>query len=434
MSGHIDCDGPRGRNGHHGSNGHSGGGHGSDAGDGQRGADSRNIDLTLTALTTSDAQILSFHALAGRGVGRGVPVGRGSAGARDFDQLSLSSVGGDGGTGGNGGDGGNGSRGQHGRDATRHSSGGDGGRGGRGGDAGAGGSGGDAGAGGRITVHVQPSDTYLLMAVDGLDEPGRLVRGGTGGRHGHHGSPGSGGPGGRGGRSYTWTTTDKNRHTHHHRNSGGSSGPRGASGRSCTRSLHHGANGSDGTVDLMVGEQRFGRRYQLYVRSFTVVALGGTATPAAARDGVFEFGERCAARQVTLANRAGADRMASPAEQRVRVRLQQNRWVAPSGEDVFCTQTIAPAAVSDVLAGEPKTRRLLDTWVACSTKTGPPKSHSLAQLALTPQTPHVFCACLFVLRRRRLPDQLRPAVRLPARRLRRGVCSGGPRARGRLGL
>ena len=38
--------------------------------------------------------------------------------------------------------------------------------------------------------------------------------------------------------------------------------------------------------------------------------------------------------------------MASPAEQRVRVRLQRNEWVAPTGEEAFCAQPIAPAAVT----------------------------------------------------------------------------------------
>ena len=43
--------------------------------------------------------------------------------------------------------------------------------------------------------------------------------------------------------------------------------------------------------------------------------------------------------------------MASPAEQRVRVRLQRNEWVAPTGEEAFCAQPIAPATVSRVLDG-----------------------------------------------------------------------------------
>ena len=358
MSGHshIACDGALGRDGHHGSSGHYGRGHGGnggdgfDAGDGQRGNDARDIDLTLSTSAggmVGSEQILSFTGTQS-----------GSAGARDFGQLSLSAIGGSGGTGGNGGDGGHGSSGYSGCNATQYSSGTNGGPGGRGGDAGVGGNGGDAGAGGRIAIHVQPTDSYLLMAVNQLDEPRSMVGGGAGGHHGHHGSAGHGGSGGRGGSSYSWSTTEgygDDQKSVDHTNPGGHSGPRGADGRSNTRPLHRGRDGHDGTVDLLVGgqrfgrQQRFGRRYQLSVNSFTVVALGSAATPAAASDGVYEFGELCAAQEVRLANRAGADRMTSPAEQRVRVRLQRNQWVAPTGEDAFCAQPIAPAGVSAAL-------------------------------------------------------------------------------------
>ena len=295
MSGHthINCDGARGRDGHHGSNGHYGRGHGgnggdgSDAGDGHRGDDARDINLTLS---TSAGGILSFTGTRS-----------GSAGARDFGQLSLSAIGGSGGTGGNGGDGGHGSSGYSGSDATQYRSGTNGGPGGRGGDAGAGGHGGDGGAGGRIAVHVQPTDSYLLMAVNQLDEPRSMAGGGAGGQHGQHGSAGHGGSGGRGGSSYSWSTTEghgDDQKTVRHTNPGGHSGARGADGRSSTRPLHRGRDGRDGTVDLLVGGQRFGRRYQLSVDSFTVVALGSAATPAAASDGVYEFGELCAAQDL----------------------------------------------------------------------------------------------------------------------------------------
>jgi hypothetical protein len=96
MSGHshIACDGALGRDGHHGSSGHYGRGHGgnggdgSDAGDGQRGDDARDIDLTLSTSAggmVGSEQILSFTGTQS-----------GSAGARDFGQLSLSAIGGSG--------------------------------------------------------------------------------------------------------------------------------------------------------------------------------------------------------------------------------------------------------------------------------------------------------------------------------------------------
>ena len=126
-------------------------------------------------------------------------------------------------------------QGHRGQDATRYSSGTNGGRGGDGGDGGEGSSGSDGGAGGMIRVACVAGDEYLLMAVDGLEEPSHLVEGGPGGRPGHHGRGGSGGPGGPGGSGYSWTEshqrsrqgpngTEYYTETTSHHNSGGFSG------------------------------------------------------------------------------------------------------------------------------------------------------------------------------------------------------------------
>ena len=69
------------------------------------------------------------------------------------------------------------------------------------------------------------------------------------------------------------------------------------------------------------------------------------ATPSAAADEIFEFGAVCHAQRISLANKPGTlnmGRAPSPPQQRVRVHILENGWVArkPSTVDAFCAQSI----------------------------------------------------------------------------------------------
>ena len=76
-----------------------------------------------------------------------------------------------------------------------------------------------------------------------------------------------------------------------------------------------------------MGGWSYERRYALSVASYYVKAMGTPQTPALADAGIYEFGEVCHVQSIKLLNKGGSGRAPSPAHQRVRVRLQPNRWV-----------------------------------------------------------------------------------------------------------
>lgn len=138
------------------------------------------------------------------------------------------------------------------QDANRFRSGDNGGPGGTGGRGGRASSGAAGGAGGMINVQVSDSQSYLLMAVQGIESPSKWVQGGKGGTPGKHGKPGSGGPGGSGGSKYTWTDSDGHRHS----NSGGRQGSHGIDGIAPTEPLYNGKNGLDGDFNIFVASSQ----------------------------------------------------------------------------------------------------------------------------------------------------------------------------------
>merc|ERR1719446_1179732 len=168
----------------------------------------------------------------------------------ELGTVKLEVLGGPGGHGGFGGPGGAG------RDATRWSWGGNGGPGGMGGAGGVGSHGMPGGNGGAISIAVSEYDAYLLMAIQEMDNPVRLIAPGKGGNAGRHGPGGMGGFGGRGGRSYHWTETSSytdsqgntRTTTHHRSNPGGWRGPPGLPGPTPMTPLAAGQDGTPGTV------------------------------------------------------------------------------------------------------------------------------------------------------------------------------------------
>jgi hypothetical protein len=342
-------------------NGRGGGGHGTDGSDGSPGCDGADIHCTLR----SEGQTVSFTAtLSGQHPHAG-KVFSNAEDARAFGSIMLQSHGGHGGPGGHGGHGAAGVTGYAGRGATRESPGTDGGPGGLGGNAGSGGNGGNAGTGGQIVVEVASEHAFLLMVVEGLDEPVGWAQGGHGGKRGLNGKPGAGGSGGPGGKPCHWTTqrqewqtehyTDEEGKkqsrqvqktvTDHHHQPGGRNGPRGPSGMAAAGSPQDGAAGADTSVAISIDWRTYGQRYALTVTHFDVAAMGAPATPSAKADEIFEFGEVCHAQRITLNNKSGTlngGRAPSPARQRVRVHILENEWVARSTltVDAFCAQSI----------------------------------------------------------------------------------------------
>ena len=214
-----------------------------------------------------------------------------------------------------------------------------------------------------------------MLVVDGLDEPGAWASGGAAGAAGTPGHGGPGGAGGAGGKPFHWTTehwdprqvhhaaehdnegkvtkqawteTVYDKRIEHHTTPGGRDGPRGASGAP-GRAGSAGMRGRDGTVSIQCGGT-YQRRFELSVAAFDVVAKGTPATPSAANDQIYEFGEVCHAESIQLANKAGAGRAPSPSHQRVRVRLRDTRWVTKVS-DAFCAQSIQAGARSTFLEG-----------------------------------------------------------------------------------
>jgi len=352
----YNVDGARGYDGSDGFAGSSGlfagsdGSDGGDAGPASPGEDGGSISLALATV----GEVL-------RVTGRCVSPGGGAREVEDHAPLErlgdivVRAVGGDGGHGGDGGRGGDGATGASGRDATRYSSGGDGGPGGDGGDGGRGTDGADGGDGGEILLVLGEYDTYLLMAVDGLDAPAPLVAPGRGGAAGHHGSGGSGGWGGSGGSSYSWTETEwdtvtrtdmngnsrteRVSRTVHHSNPGGSRGFSGSSGHTPTWPLSPGADGAPGDVTLCSvtpdgAESRWPSRYDLELVSFSVIEDDGDD-----KDGIFEFGEIALATDLVVKNVGG---MPTPPHQRIRLLLAEGVWVEPLGETLHLTETLLP--------------------------------------------------------------------------------------------
>ena len=223
-----------------------------------------------------------------------------------------------------------------------------------------------------------------------MDEPYGWCHGGSGAAAGHHGSAGAGGDGGRGGDAFHWQTEHWDpRRVHHpeqrdgegnvtkrawsetvydkrieyHMTEGGNYGPQGPSGHGPTRHVYAGSDGRAGVISINIDGRSYERRYELSVASFEVVAVGTTATPSAASDGIFEFGECCEVRKVKLFNKAGSGRAPSPAcvslpnggkVGRVRVRLEPNSWVKKVSGDVFCEESIQAGTQSkDIQGGMP---------------------------------------------------------------------------------
>ena len=360
----ITGDGYRGQDGHQGAHGHGAGGHASDGGDAARGGDGADIHLRLATA----GQLISYHSHL-----RSADID-----AANFGNIKLRSHGGNGGDGGAGGNGAKGHKGSRGRDATQGSRGTDGGRGGPGGAAGSGGHGGNGGNGGAIIVEVAPKDAFLQLVVGGLDEPVGWCKGGGGGARGGAGSAGAGGDGGDGGSAYHWETvhwdprkvhhpaehdaegkqtraayteTVMDKRIEHHTTPGGKTGPRGPGGSGASDG-HGGAGGRDGRVSIMMNGWEYQRRYELAIANFDVVGLGSIATPSAANDEIFEFGEDCQVASVKLRNKDGWGRTASPAHQRTWVRVQENRWLTKAqGGAIFLTESVRAGTTSAPVDG-----------------------------------------------------------------------------------
>ncbi|MCA9685937.1 MAG: hypothetical protein KC457_27440, partial [Myxococcales bacterium] len=350
----VSADGAAGRDGHDGVDGWDGGtgsdgGDGSDAqpaGDGQPGG-----DLGLRLRPGSEAGHYQIT-VAIRSTGGAVEDARLLPDAVDLRVVARGGSGGTGGSGGNGGDGGTGHRGS---DATRYRHGEDGGRGGDGGDGGRGSDGGDGGKGGHIRIQVAEDDTYLLMTIEGAQQPTPLVAGGKGGRPGSHGIGGAGGSGGSGGSSYHWTETqsytDSNgqtqtRSTHHH-TPGGSRGSSGSSGRSPNSRLDPGRDGDPGGFAIEVVDDhgqgvvaRYQARYDLALDDFS---FREAETPT--RDGILEFGEVVEVGGLWLRN-IGA--MPTPARRRVRLTLGERDWLIPAEDQPFLPRSLAPGEAIEV--------------------------------------------------------------------------------------
>ena len=315
----IDGSGRHGQHGHAGGSGYHAGADGSNGGDGASGEPGSDITLKLRA----NGQMITYDTAQRTGQHHAQSVG----------DISLRSHGGNGGNGGDGGNGAKGSTGHRGQDATKHRHGTDGGRGGSGGDAGHAGNGGNGGRGGVIVVDCPADQAFMLLLVEGLDEPLGWAKGGQGGAAGTGGSGGSGGDGGAGGSAFHWTTehwderqvhhgaeydaegkctqkawveTVYDKRIEHHTTPGGNTGPRGPGG-SDGRNGSSGSAGADGRVTIHCGGH-YERRYVLSVAAFDVVAKGSPATPSAASDQIYEFGECCHVQGVKIANRPGSGR------------------------------------------------------------------------------------------------------------------------------
>ncbi len=275
----------------------------------------------------------------------------------DLGEVVGSARGGDGGNGGNGGQGGDGGAGIHGQDATTHQAGGDGGPGGRGGDGGRGSSGAPGGSGGHIHIAIDARDLFLLMAVNGADQPAWLVAGGRGGGPGCHGGAGAGGPGGAGGNPNSRTEyrqVTKWRRGNDGSNEsytvseaytvpvpGGSRGPNGMSGSMPAAGISIGRAGKPGTFTISVREtdgtvtkHEDVARYDVGIAGFDCVE-----TDKAHRDGVVEFGDSLEVSGLRVVNRGG---MATPAHQPGRLRIEPNDWVLPADECVLLGDSLSP--------------------------------------------------------------------------------------------
>ena len=157
-----------------------------------------------------------------------------------------------------------------------------------------------------------------------------------------------------------WSETVYDKRIEYHMTEGGNYGPQGPSGHGPTRHVYAGSDGRAGVISINIDGRSYERRYELSVASFEVVAVGTTATPSAASDGIFEFGECCEVRKVKLFNKAGSGRAPSPAcvslpnggkVGRVRVRLEPNSWVKKVSGDVFCEESIQAGTQSKDIQG-----------------------------------------------------------------------------------
>ncbi|MBA2664966.1 MAG: hypothetical protein H0U74_21950 [Bradymonadaceae bacterium] len=324
------------RNGSNGSGGNTGGrgGQGGNATQPTPGQAAANVHLQLRSAASTAGMAPDAVAIVGRARGATELV----VGAPELGSIQVLAVGGDGGNGGNGGRGGDGGRGRDGASATRSSSGSNGGPGGDGGDGGHGSSGADGGDGGQIVVELDERDAYLLMAVEGSEDPQALVKPGRGGARGIHGSGGRGGAGGRGGSSHSWTETDRNGNQVSRSNSGGSSGSSGRSGRSSSSPLGHGRDGRPGNFAIHVATAR-GRVAYLHRYELCLVSFEHVEAPSPEQDAIYEFGEIVHVQKVRVRN-IGA--MPTPAYQRVRLILGKGAWVRPLDDELFIERSLQP--------------------------------------------------------------------------------------------
>jgi len=247
----------------------------------------------------------------------------------DCPTVVVTAIGGRGGNGGSGGNGQDGSKGRRGKNASRYSSGGNGQSGGDGGSGGEGSGGADGGSGGNIHIILPEEDRFLLMAIQGAENPSPLVEGGAGGNAGVHGIGGSRGIGGKGGKSYTYTDSDDNRTT----NSGGATGCDGRSGATPSYQLYPGKCGSSGAflIRLEHGGALSGtytHRYDFNLTSHILDSVG------IIKPSCFQFGDTGYIRQIEARNCGG---MKSPPEKVIFSILNQGEYLVPSipmGDDV----------------------------------------------------------------------------------------------------
>eukprot|EP00184_Porphyridium_aerugineum_P006004 CAMPEP_0184695344 /NCGR_PEP_ID=MMETSP0313-20130426/3004_1 /TAXON_ID=2792 /ORGANISM="Porphyridium aerugineum, Strain SAG 1380-2" /LENGTH=1208 /DNA_ID=CAMNT_0027153779 /DNA_START=41 /DNA_END=3667 /DNA_ORIENTATION=- len=343
----FSSDGVRGLSGINGGYGQTWGEHGGDAGPAFPGGNGGTTVVYLESAASGGAvanQNILVRGTATRPDGSVIFEDTFTVAANQLGKIIATARGGDGGNGGIGGNGAHGMPGRDGRDAGPGIAAENGQSGGPGGDSGAGTSGADAGCGGVVRLKCPKGDEYLFMAVDGLDSPLEMVRGGFGGQPGAHGVPGSGGPGGYGGAGYTWTEYHQRSFTDHEgriqyetvpvtfNNAPGYGGSAGRPGKYPTRTLFRGMDGVPGRVELVVAGDRLGlpsntysKRYDLTMDEFAIAEEPGPNV-----DGIFEFGEMCHAAGFVLRNVGG---MPSPF-QRVRLELEPGKWYTPVKSDM----------------------------------------------------------------------------------------------------
>ncbi|CAG8542132.1 735_t:CDS:10, partial [Dentiscutata heterogama] len=341
----IDVSGPRGADGLNGrhatiySGGLKDGNHGSDATKPTRGADAGDIELEITENDSINGASIEFSGKY-RTPGYVVYDYQKTFSCKNVNVYILR---------------GNGAEGDPGLDATRWRNGENGGMGGDGGNAGAGTSGADGGRGGSITLHMNDTDSGLLMLFVTAWTPSISysldVNGGMGGNAGRHGIPGSGGPGGRGGRSYSWSESHYNsrgdRITHYYTNPGGSSGPFGNDGLRPRFTLYKGTPGNNGILRFLIKDSV--TNYVTEYSKIYDIRLQGVITHSAT--GAYEPDAKIIIDSITVYNKSK-----TPTPRRdIRVNINDAKWIHNQKlkEHILLPQRIDKLTLKEVNCNQP---------------------------------------------------------------------------------